>query len=183
MVTGRPRGASRARAALATGGVLAALTILAPAARAQVPRPTTQPELRLDGIFGHQPAVQLGAGVQIPMGYYVRVGLDAAVGVATEDRTALIGSADVPPGPLDGRVDLLIRFLLDPFRQSAFGLSLGGGVSARAEPGDHVRPRLLVALDVEGRRSARGVVPALQVGLGGGLRVGVVLRRGARLMR
>ena len=182
MVTGRLLVATRALAVMAAGG-LAALTTLAPVARAQVPRPTTQPELRLDGIFGHQPAVQLGAGVQIPMGYYARLGLDAAVGVATEDRKARTGSADAPPGPLDGRVDLLVRFLLDPFRQSAFGLSLGGGVSARAEPGDRVRPRLLVAMDVEGRRSARGLVPALQVGLGGGLRVGVVLRRGARLMR
>lgn len=182
MVTGRRLAATGTLAAIAAGGVLA-LTLFAPVARAQVPQPTTQPELRLDGIFGHQPAVQLGAGVQIPMGYYVRVGLDAAVGVATNDREALIGSADAPPGPLDGRVDLLVRFLLDPFRQSAFGLSLGGGLSARAEPGDRVRPRLLVAMDVEGRRSTRGVVPALQVGVGGGLRVGVVLRRGARLMR
>ena len=78
---------------------------------------------------------------------------------------------------------LLVRFLLDPFRQSAYGLSMGGGLSARAEPGDRVRPRLLLAVDLEGRRSSRGLVPALQVGLGGGVRVGVVLRRGAKLMR
>jgi len=176
-------GMGRARGVLAASSVLAALAPFAPAVRAQVPRPTVQPELRLDGIFGHQPAVQLGGGVQVPMGYYVRVGLDVAVGVATVDRAAPVGSGDTPPGPLDGRADLLVRFLLDPFRQSAFGLSLGGGLSARAEPGDRVRPRLLVAMDVEGRRSTRGLVPALQVGLGGGLRVGVVLRRGARLMR
>lgn len=174
--------AGRARSAL-TSAVLVTLMLLPSMVRAQVPRPTSQPEVRLDGIFGRQPAVQLGAGVQVPMGYYVRVGLDVAVGVATEDREALLGSAEAPPGPLDGRADLLVRFLLDPFRQSAFGLSLGGGLSARAEPGDRVRPRLLVAMDIEGRRSARGLVPALQVGLGGGLRVGVVLRRGARLMR
>jgi len=183
MVT-RERGApGLVRGALAVACVLAALALLAPAVAAQVPRPSAEPELRLDAIFGHEPAVQLGAGVQIPMGYYVRVGLDGAVGIATRDRRALIGSAKSPPGPMDGRLDLLVRFLLDPFRQSAFGLSLGGGLSARAEPGDRVRPRLLVAMDLEGRRSARGLVPALQVGLGGGLRVGVVLRRGARLMR
>jgi hypothetical protein len=135
-----------------------------------------QPELRLDVIAGHQPAVQLGAGAQIPMGYYVRVGLDGAVGVPT-------GANAPSPRRPDARADLLVRFLLDPFRQSAYGLSLGGGLSARAEPGDRVRPRLLVAVDLEGRRSARGLVPALQVGLGGGARVGVVLRRGARVMR
>lgn len=141
---------------------------------AQLPKPGVQPELRVDAIAGHQPAVQLGAGMQIPMGYYVRVGADGAIGVPT--------GADAPRRP-DARADLLVRFLLDPFRQSAYGLSVGGGLSARAEPGDRVRPRLLVAVDLEGRRSKRGVVPAVQVGLGGGVRIGVVLRRGERLMR
>jgi hypothetical protein len=163
--------------------VAASLAVLAGAAGAQVPKPAVQPELRLDVIAGQQPAVQLGAGAQLPMGYYVRVGLVGAVGVATGGRTALIGSADAPPGRLDGRADLLVRFLLDPFRQSAYGLSVGGGLSARAEPGDRVRPRLLVAADLEGRRSTRGLVPAIQLGLGGGVRIGVVLRRGTRAMR
>lgn len=161
----------------------ALLTAVAATAGAQVPRPTVQPELRLDVIAGQQPAVQLGAGAQIPVGYYVRVGLIGAVGVATGERRALIGSADSPPGRLNGRADLLVRFLLDPFRQSAYGLSVGGGLSARAEPGDRVRPRLLVAAEMEGRRSTHGIVPAIQVGLGGGVRIGVLLRRGARLMR
>jgi len=81
---------------------------------------------------------------------------------------------------LDGRLDVLARFLLDPFRQTRYGLSLGGGMSLRAEQGDRVRPVLLVAVDLEGRRSMRGLVPAVQVGLGGGTRIGVVLRRGAQ---
>jgi hypothetical protein len=78
----------------------------------------------------------------------------------------------------DARVDLLTRFLLDPFRQSRYGLSLGGGIGLRAEPGDHVRPVLLAAVDLEGARWSNGWVPAMQLGLGGGARVGVVLRRG-----
>jgi hypothetical protein len=139
--------------------------------------PAAMPELRADLIVGHAPAIQLGAGVQLAMGTYVRIGLDGAAGVATGARTADASSR------ADGRVDLLARFLLDPFRQRAYGLSVGGGLSLRAEPGDRVRPLLLVALDVEGRRSARGVVPALQVGVGGGLRLGIVLRRAARLTR
>ncbi len=143
---------------------------------AQLPAPSMHPEARFDVIAGHQPAVQAGIGLQVPMGYYVRVGLDGAAGVATYSLPSSVSRADA-------RVDLLVRFLLDPFRQSAYGLSVGGGLSARAEPGDHVRPRLLVAADLEGRRSAHGLVPALQVGLGGGVRVGVVLRRGGRLAR
>ena len=163
--------------------MVVALMCSAPLLRAQLPAPAVQPEVRLDVIAGHEPAVQVGAGLQIPMGFYVRVGLAGAVGVNTKDRSVPPGSPESPPGPLDARADLLIRFLLDPFRQSAYGLSLGGGLSARAEPGDRVRPRLLVAIDVEGRRSSRGLVPALQLGLGGGARIGVVLRHGAKVMR
>lgn len=161
---------------LATLVSMVMLATLVTTAGAQLPTPSVHPEARLDVIAGRQPAVQVGAGLQIPMGYYVRVGLDGAVGVAT-------GALPPSTNRADARADLLIRFLLDPFRQSAYALSVGGGVSARAEPGDHVRPRLLVAADFEGRRSAHGLVPALQVGLGGGVRLGVILRRGERLLR
>lgn len=165
-------------AARALASAIGAVIVLAGAAAAQgagVPAPAPMPEIRVDAIVGHQPTVQLGAGVQLPVGYYVRVGVDAAAGIP-------VGN-DQEPRRFDGRVDLLARFLLDPFRQRAYGLSVGGGLSARAEPGDRVRPLLLVAMEVEGRRSARGWVPALQVGLGGGARIGFVLRRGARLTR
>ena len=142
--------------------------------RAQIPEnPGLLPELRGDVILGRAAAVQLGVGLQIPAGYYVRVGVDGAVGMRIDDASLSTQHR------LDGRLDVLARFLLDPFRQTSYGLSLGGGMSLRAEPGDRVRPVLLVAVDVEGRRSRRGLVPALQVGLGGGTRIGVVLRRGS----
>jgi hypothetical protein len=153
---------------------LAVAVACAPVAAGQQPAPApVAPEVRVDLITGHDPAIQLGAGLQVPAGYYARIGLDVALGVPVRDR-ALSTQRQV-----DGRVDLLARFLLDPFRQTAYGLSLGAGASLRAEPGDRARPFLLVALDVEGRRSMSGVVPALQVGLGGGGRVGVILRRAA----
>jgi hypothetical protein len=136
-------------------------------AQGAVPTAVT-PEVRADLVLGHQPAAQVGAGVQIPFGYYVRLGLDGAAGVRVDDVSPRV----------DARVDLLTRFLLDPFRQSPYGLSVGGGIALRAEPRDRVRPLLLVAIDVEGRRRLSGWVPAVQVGLGGGARVGVVLRRG-----
>jgi hypothetical protein len=156
---------------VAAAWALAAAVAGVPAARAQQPAtPPVAPEVRVDLIAGHDPAIQVGGGLQIPAGYYARIGLDAAVGVPVGQRAA---------SGLDGRLDLLARFLLDPFRQTAYGLSLGGGASLRAEHGDRVRPLLLVAVDVEGRRSARGLVPAVQVGLGGGMRIGVILRRAA----
>jgi hypothetical protein len=52
-------------------------------------------------------------------------------------------------------------------------------MSLRADSGDRARPLLLVAAELEGRRSALGIVPAVQLGLGGGVRVGILLRRGA----
>lgn len=144
-------------------------------ATAQQPvAPPISPELRADVIVGHLAAVQMGAGAQIPVGYYVRIGFDAAVGYPLGER-----SVGAPTRHIDGRFDLLVRFLLDPFRQSRYGLSLGGGMSVRAEPGERARPLLLVAVDVEGGRTSSGVVPAVQIGLGGGARIGIVLRRGA----
>jgi hypothetical protein len=143
-------------------------------AGAQASAPLAAPELRADAILGRRPAIQIGAGVQIPVGYYVRVGVTAAVGGRIDDAASRPASSS----RVDGRVDVLARFLLDPFRQTPYGLSFGGGIGLRAEPGDRARPVLLVALDVEGRRMASGWVPALQAGLGGGVRLGVVLRRG-----
>lgn len=136
---------------------------------AQQPELELRPEVRADLIVGHQPAAQLGVGVQVPAGPYVRIGVVAAGGVRLDDVR--------PRG--DARVDLLGRFLLDPYRQSPVGLSVGGGISVRAEPGDRARPFLLVAAELEGRPGAGGWSPAVQLGLAGGLRVGAVLRRGA----
>jgi hypothetical protein len=152
-----------------------AVAAVARSADAQQPlTPSVAPELRADVIAGAHPAIQFGAGAQIPLGYYVRVGIVGALGASIGER-----EADAPDQRLDGRLDVLARFLLDPFRQSRFGFSVGGGMSVRAEPGEIARPLLLVAVDLEGRRARSGLVPALQVGLGGGARVGIVLRHGA----
>jgi hypothetical protein len=156
---------SRAAALAGAAALIAGLSVTV---RGQdVSSPGVMPELRADVLFAHQTAAQLGAGVQIPFGYYVRVGLDGGVGARLDGG-----------GGADARLDLLTRFLLDPFRQTRYGLSLGGGIGLRAEPGDHARPVLLAAVDLEGARWSNGWVPALQVGLGGGARVGIVLRRG-----
>lgn len=159
----------------AGAAVVAALALLgAPAAaRAQGRRIPVAPELRLDALGGRPASVQGGVGVEVPAGYYARVGMIAGLG-STFERDGASRAA--------GRVDVLARFLLDPFRQSAWGFSAGGGVSLRADPGERVRPRLLVALDLEGR-SRHGVTPALQLGLGGGVRGGVGLRWSGRSTR
>jgi hypothetical protein len=147
---------------------LAALAlVVSSAAAAQQQPPSPYAEYRADAIFGRGTAAQMGAGVVLPLGAYVRLGLDAAAGGTWRDGQTR-GS---------GRVDGIARFLLDPFRESRIGLSLGGGVSApigSAEPSQP--PYLTAVLDVEWARH-RGTTPAFEFGLGGGTRIGIVLRR------
>ncbi|MDE3126708.1 MAG: hypothetical protein KGL38_01815 [Gemmatimonadota bacterium] len=154
-------GRSRYAAALAAGLAVA----LAPrAAPAQAIPPT--PEVRADLLGPGPGALELGAGVNLGAGYYQRVELDAAGG-ARGGAGALVGT---------GRLDALMRLLLDPFGQRRWGLSLAGGVSVRYDAGGKVRPYLAGALDFEGP-TRHGVRVAYQVGFGGGVRLGVVIRR------
>jgi hypothetical protein len=161
----------------AGGALLAAIALLGIAsasAHAQQAHVPIAPERRI-GVIGVEPtSVQGALGVQIPAGTYVRVGILAGAGATIEDE----GTSRAA-----GRVDVLARFLIDPFRQARWGLSAGAGVSLRADPGDRVRPRLLLALDLEGRRSRGGVSPSIQLGLGGGVRGGLGVRWSGRSAR
>jgi hypothetical protein len=141
--------------------------------RAQQPRVGIAPEVRVDVLGGSGTSVQAGAGIQIPAGTYVRVGVIGGLGSRWQDGESRA----------DGRLDVLARFLIDPFRQSRWGISAGGGVSLRALDGDRIRPHVLLAIDVEGPRSGSGLSPAFQLGLGGGVRGGVGLRWGGRAAR
>lgn len=141
------------------------VALIAGSVSAQVPL-RNYGELRIDGIGGNGTSLQAGGGLTVPMGLYVRLGFVGAVGSAWRDEHTVFS----------GRTDVIARFLLDPFRQTPFGLSLGGGVSV---PYDRyrtpVRPYLTAVLDVEGRKHGR-FTPAMQVGIGGGTRVGFILR-------
>lgn len=160
--------------------VAVALTTLAAplAAEAQQsgapPRPRL--EARIDYLAGNPDAVHGGLGLNVPVGTYLRVELVGAGGVGWNDgRTG--GS---------GRADLLARFSVDPFRERRWGLSAGGGLSIRYEAlpmsGDRWRALVAVVLDLEGGLMS-SVTPAIQLGLGGGARVGVILRGADRFRR
>ena len=136
-------------------------------------RAPTYAELRGDAIFGDGTALQGGGGIVLPAGIYARVNIDGAVGTRFRDGEARTS----------GRADLIARFLLDPFREMPVGLSLGGGVTVPYTDGDTgVQPYLTAVIDIEGRRRGR-FTPALQIGLGGGTRLGVVLRTSTRAWR
>jgi len=123
-------------------------------------------EYRGDGIVGRGTTAQAGLGAVFVMGTYVRTSVDGGAGATWQG-----GESSA-----SGRVDVIARFLLDPFRESPIGFSLGGGVSVPYVDGQaHVRPFLTAVVDVEGR-IRRNITPALQVGLGGGTRIGIVFR-------
>lgn len=163
------------RRAIAAAVALAALVALAfpRAARAQQParRAAPRAELRVDYLGPRPHAMQAGLGVNFAAGTYVRLELVGAGGASWHDRRSAASA----------RADLIARFAFDPFRERRWGLSAGGGLSARydGDAFDGPRPwRALIALvlDLEGPR-AGGFAPAFQLGLGGGVRAGVVVRR------
>ena len=130
-----------------------------------------QSETRLDAIFARTSAVEAAYGVTVPAGIYMRSGLVAGIGAGRHG--------------VEGRTDFVVRFSLDPFRQSSWAPYAGAGLSGRyrskLDGGSHAY--LLVFLGTEGPLplgKAPGWVPALEVGLGGGARVGLILRRGVQ---
>jgi len=148
-----------------------AAALVAPALAAQEGR-RLQPEARVDVITGRSTALYAGAGLSRPLGTYVRLGAVVAGGAVTGGSGSVSGSALRS----SARGDLLARFLLDPFLQSRWAPYAGGGASARYDEGDRTRGYMVAFLGVEGPPMG-GVLPALEVGLGGGTRLGVTLRR------
>jgi hypothetical protein len=153
-----------------------ALCVCPAAARAQrAPTPArVVPELRLDGGFGRDDAGLLGAGAFLDAGLYTRVGLVVAAGLA---RVPGVAAADGDAGVVPvGRVEALARFHLDPQRLSRRGVYAGGGLAVAVREASAPRYQLVGLLGLEG--AARGgLAPAVEVGLGGGLRVALALRR------
>ena len=142
-------------------GVIIALLVGAHVVDAQVFRdstPKARIEGRFDALIASRTATELGAGIFVPVGTYVRAGLVGGVGPITN------------PVRVTGRIEAVGRFLLDPFNEHRWGPYLAGGLGVA----DH--PYLLVLLGLEGPRWGP-VTPALEAGVGHGVRVGFALRR------
>ena len=156
----------------------ATLTTAASVAAAQRDiRPRPRAEARVDYLGPNPKSVQAGLGVNIPLGMYVRLAIVGAGGASWQDGES--GAS--------ARGDVIARFSFDPFRERRWGLSAGGGLSVRydeslAASGDRWRALIAIVLDLEGPLVGP-VTPALQVGLGGGVRVGLILRGGDRFRR
>ena len=143
---------------------------------AQVAPSTTrwQPELRVDGFTGEPWAVHAGAGIGLRLTYNARLVVSGGVGRSwvTDDGAGFGGHGN----QVSGRVDVMGRFILDPFREQARGPYAAAGLSQRLDAGLRPRTRITAVLGVEGQPHG-GWVPSLEAGFGGGVRVGLVLRR------
>ncbi len=130
--------------------------------------PVTRSEVRVDAIFARVTLLQAGVGAAFRTGYNVRLHVAAAGGVALKDGEQKSSA----------RGDATLRLLLDPFGESRNGVSIGGGVSVLHDGFEKTRPVGVVVLALEGAPRAP-IVWAVEAALGGGVRVGVVLRRRA----
>jgi hypothetical protein len=137
--------------------------------RGQQPAPRIQAELRADYIGSRAPAAHLGVGVNVPASTYVRLGIVGAVGQAWSGGD----------GTFAGRVDALIRFVVDPLREARWAPYAAGGLGGLYDGSEKWRGVLVGVLGVEGP-AAGHVVPAIEVGFGGGVRLGVAFRRAMR---
>jgi len=152
-------------------GLAATLPIVA---GSQLPQQKFQSEIRLDAIFARSGGVEAAYGFTVPAGIYVRSGVVAGIGAGRHGA--------------EGRSDLVSRFSFDPFRQSRWAPYAGAGLSGRyrSQLDGGSRAYILIFLGVEGPLplgERAGWVPALEVGLGGGTRVGLILRRGVNARR
>ena len=143
-------------------------------ASAQRAEQKLQAEGRIDGIVSEQTAIHAGVGLSVPAGLYMRTGVVLGAGVGRYG--------------FDSRADLVGRFSFDPLRQSQWAPYGGAGVSTRfnSTKAGGAKGYLLFFLGIEGpvpRGRTASIVRAFEIGLGGGARVGVILRRGVPARR
>jgi len=145
---------------------LVCLVLAAAAAQPVRAQNFVQPEARLDVVGPGHYVLQPGVGLTAGLGYYAR--LTAIAGYAPAVETRMLGD--------HWRADVITRVVLDPFREARWGLSFGGGLSVRRQT------YLAAVVDLEGPATA-GWLPAVEIGVSGGWRAGVVLRRAVRQRR
>ena len=164
-----------ALAAVAAGGPLGAQSMR--------PRGTLFPEARADLLAAEQATTAHGGvGLLWQAGRYVQAGLVVGGGVTRQDAARTQPDHDATVGSV--RAELVARFVVDPLadpfvpsrtapRWLLFGGAGGGLLAVR---GEESRSYLLVTVGVMAPAWGRWR-PSLELGLGGGTRVGVALRR------
>lgn len=151
----------------ASSAVIAAIIALAAAAPASAQRvapPPLRPEWRLEAAAPAR--LEVGGGLSLPAGRYVRIAPMVALGPAWRGGTAGLG----------GRVEVTGRFTLDPFDQVRWTPYGAGGVALACPPGAPCAPRLVARIGVEGPPSG-GWRLAAEAGVGDGAHLTIGWRR------
>lgn len=151
---------------IARHAIACALLLWPAAMAAQLVEPTgPRAELRLD--IRPFDTGELGVGLAVPTTMYLRIGALVAGGAVRDgDSTRATG-----------RIEGFLRIPFDPLfeRRWAPYVTAGGALACTAER--RCQPLIVLRLGLEGPRAANGWTPAVEAGVGGGLRVAVVLRR------
>lgn len=157
-----------------TGRAMCAIAIVCGTslAHAQGRGPRWAPEARADVFAARTTALHGAIGANIIIGNYVRIGMLAGAGSRRIDSV----------WRASGRADLVARFHVDPFGESRWGAYAGGGATYFVDRGVPGRARAVVVIGVEGP-PARHWMTGIELGLGGGARVGVTLRRARTIAR
>ena len=122
-----------------------------------------RPDVRAEVVASDHLAVYAGAGFFFPAGTYVRPGVVAAAGISERNPSF--------------RLDQVNIFHMDPFRESKWAPYGGGGLSLRHDvKSDRTNVHLLAVIGMEGPPH-NGTATAFELGLGGGVRASLILRK------
>jgi hypothetical protein len=168
----RTQGATRLALGIATASALALASLPASAQEAVAALPQWEGHL----VSALSPSAGLlgGVGINVRAGWYARLGLTASAGAVRA------GDAWEARQRLDGTA----RFLFDPFAERARGFYAGAGIGVERRADGSTRGLLLGVVGLEGatrrqvgvRTTVPTLVPSIELTLGGGARLGVVLR-------
>jgi hypothetical protein len=120
------------------------------------------PSVRLDVLGGDPTALQAGAGIGIPFSNYFSVGGTVGAGISSTG--------------FSGRLDGFGTFQLDPYNQSEWHPYVGGGVTLRGDGGGPGTRTYLLAFIGANGPSTGSIAPGVELGFGGGVRLGVTMR-------
>ncbi len=127
------------------------------------------PEARVDAIIAHRSTLQGALGADVRVSPELHLELAAGAGPAFGGGGGTSFSA---------RGDAIFRFLIDPRHAMRWSPYAGGGIGARYDASGSQEWRA-VAILVVGANGPRWkhMIPFLEAGLGGGLRIGAGVRR------
>ncbi|MFN2397571.1 MAG: hypothetical protein ABR543_02840 [Gemmatimonadaceae bacterium] len=145
---------------------LAMLLAIAIPQRSTWSQRAVQVEARADAFLARSTAVHIGAALSIPASRSIRLGLGGGIGSTLND------GAD----HTSGRVEGLVRFVIDPYYQQRWAPYAVAGLSARYDRQDDWYGVVFLLAGVEGPRWA-GFMSFAEAGLGGGTRLAVGFRR------